>query len=126
MTRCITGGPMMTSWFERALTVCVFFVLGLTLPAFAQDPNAGRSLAANCFTCHGTNGNSAGGVPPSLAGRDRAELFQTMKDFQSGKRPATIMHQHAKGYTDAQLQLIAAYFAAQKPAPARLPAKASS
>jgi sulfide dehydrogenase cytochrome subunit len=47
-----------------------------------------------------------------------------MKDFQSGKRPATIMHQQAKGYTDQQLQLIAAYLAAQKPAPARVPSKA--
>ena len=93
--------------------------------AVAQDLVKGRGLAANCFTCHGTNGNSAGGVPPSLAGRDRAELFQTMKDFQSGKRPATIMHQQAKGYTDEQLQLIAAYLAGLKPAPAPIPAKVS-
>jgi cytochrome c553 len=41
-----------------------------------------------------------------------------MKDFQAGKRPATIMHQHAKGYTDAQLELIAGYFASVKPGPA--------
>lgn len=89
----------------------------------AQDPHAGRNLAASCFTCHGTNGNSVGGVPPSLAGRSSAEIFQTLKDFQSGKKPATIMHQQAKGYTDQQLQLIAAYFASLKPAPARLPSK---
>jgi cytochrome c553 len=96
---------------------------GYAVPAAAQNPNAGRDLAANCFTCHGTNGNSVQGVPPSLAGRDRAELFQTMKDFQSGKRPATIMHQQAKGYTDAQLQLISAYLAGLKPASARTPSK---
>jgi cytochrome c553 len=95
------------------------------LSAVAQDLVKGRSLAANCFTCHGTNGNSAGGVPPSLAGRDPAELFRTMKDFQSGKRPATIMHQQAKGYTDEQLQLIAAYLAQLKSATARIPAKAT-
>ena len=115
----------MKSSIAKGLGLSVLLALVPLLPALAQDSTAGRSLAANCFTCHGTNGNSAGGVPPSLAGRDRAELFQTMKDFQSGSRPATIMHQHAKGYTDAQLQLIAAYFAAQQPAPARLPAKAS-
>ena len=93
------------------------------LPASAQDPASGRSLAATCFTCHGTDGNSAGGVPPSLAGRASSELLQTMKDFQAGKRPASIMHQHARGYTDAQLQAIAAYFGSVKPAPARIPAK---
>jgi len=91
-------------------------------PVLAQDP-AARSLAGTCFTCHGTDGNSVGGVPPSLAGRPGPELFQAMKEFQAGKRPATIMHQQARGYTDPQLQAIAAYFAAVKPAPARVPAK---
>ena len=92
-------------------------------PALAQDPAAGHTLAATCFTCHGTSGNSVQGVPPSLAGRSAAELFQTMKDFQAGKRPATIMHQLARGYTDPQLQAIAAYFASVKPSPAVLPAR---
>ena len=92
-------------------------------PAAAQDTASGRTLAATCFTCHGTEGNSVGGVPPSLAGRSSAELFETLKQFQSGKKPATIMHQQAKGYTDAQLQAIAAYFASAKPAQVRLPSK---
>ena len=93
------------------------------MPASAQDAAAGRSLAATCFTCHGTDGNSVGGVPPGLAGRNAGELFQAMKDFQAGKRPASIMHQQARGYTDPQLQAMSAYFASVKPAPARLPAK---
>jgi cytochrome c553 len=46
-----------------------------------------------------------------------------MKEFQSGKRPATLMHQQARGYTDPQLQAIAAYFASVKPSSPRLPAK---
>ena len=100
-----------------ALAACVAILCSLPA-ALAQEPNSGRALAAACFTCHGTHGNSVQGVPPSLAGRNSAELFQTMKDFQSGKRPATIMHQQARGYTDAQLRAIAAYFAAVKPAPA--------
>jgi cytochrome c553 len=117
-----TGNEMM-----KRLTTCSLALASLLQlpPAAAQDPNAGRNLSAACFTCHGTNANSVGGVPPSLAGRDRAELFQTMKDFQSGKRPATIMHQQAKGYSDEQLQLIAGYISTLKPAPARLPPKAA-
>jgi sulfide dehydrogenase cytochrome subunit len=86
--------------------------------ALAQDPNAARNLAATCFTCHGTDGRSVGGVPPSLAGQNKNYLLQQMRDFRDGKRPATIMHQHAKGYTDAQLDLIAGYFASVKPGPA--------
>jgi cytochrome subunit of sulfide dehydrogenase len=93
-------------------------------PAEAQTSNAGRNLSAACFTCHGTNGNSVGGVPPGLAGRAETELFQIMKDFQSGKRQATVMHQQARGYTDEQLKLLAAYISALKPEAARVPAKA--
>src|SRR2546429_2740203 len=31
-------------------------------------------------------------------------LVSQMKAFQEGKRPATVMHQIAKGYTDAQIE----------------------
>ena len=102
-----------------ALVVCA----PNALSAQPQHPTAGRDLAANCFTCHGTNGNSAGGVPPSLAGRDKGELLRALLDFQSGRRPATIMHQQAKGYTAGQLEAIAGYFASVKPAPPGVPSK---
>lgn len=85
-------------------------------PLHAADANSARALAATCATCHGTDGRSVGGVPPSLAGQSKASLLQSMKDFRDGKRPATIMHQHAKGYSDAQLDEIAGYFANVKPA----------
>lgn len=92
-------------------------IAGAAIPAQAQDPNphAARALAATCFTCHGTEGRSVGGVPPSIAGQSKAALLQQLLDFKAGKRPATIMHQHAKGYTDTQLEQIAGYFAAVKP-----------
>ena len=91
---------------------------GLAAPAEAQNPAQARSLAATCFTCHGSDGRSVGGVPPSLAGMNKDYLLQQMKDFRDGKRPATIMHQHAKGYTDQQLEAIAGYFAGVKAGPA--------
>lgn len=84
-------------------------------PAIAQDAGQTRSLAATCTTCHGTDGISVGGVPPSLAGQSRDYLLQQLKDYKSGKRTGTIMPQHAKGYTDEQLERIAGYFAAIKP-----------
>lgn len=111
--------PSLAPSLAFTLVCCVFPFAS----AAAQDPNAGRNLSAACFTCHGTNGNSTG-VPPSLAGRSRNEIVQAMKDFQSGKRPATIMHQQARGYNDQQLELIAAYIASLKPETARVPPKA--
>jgi cytochrome c553 len=100
---------MATSW------VVALLAAGAAVQAQAQDPNVARSLAATCFTCHGTDGRSVGGVPPALAGRNKGELLQAMKDFKEGKRPATIMHQHAKGYSDQELDLITGYFAGVKP-----------
>lgn len=95
---------------------CLALLLAVpAAPVLGQDTFAARALAATCFTCHGTDGRSVGGVPPSLAGQDRATLLQQLMEFKSGKRAGTVMPQHAKGYTDAQLEQIAAYFAAVKP-----------
>lgn len=85
----------------------------LTASAQAADANLGRNVAANCANCHGTNGRSVGGMA-SLAGMPRDTLIRTMREFREGKRPATIMHQLAKGYTEEQIAAVAAYFAAQK------------
>ena len=78
-----------------------------------SDPNLGRSLAATCANCHGTNGVSVGGVE-SLAGKPKDELVRKMREFKQGTKPATVMTQLAKGYTDEQIEVLAGWFAAQK------------
>lgn len=102
------------------LTTTVFIALSAaSLPFSAVAQNAQqlniRSLAATCANCHGTNGKAQdGSAVVSLAGMPKDYIVKQMKDFQSGARPATIMHQLAKGYSDAQIDQIASYFAAQK------------
>ena len=96
-------------------TVAALALLCCAAAAQAQDTNLARNLAATCANCHGTNGNARGDMPP-LAGVSAERIIAAVNDYKSGNRPATVMHQISKGYTDAQLQLIAAYFAAQKPA----------
>ncbi|OGA73459.1 MAG: hypothetical protein A3G81_06065 [Betaproteobacteria bacterium RIFCSPLOWO2_12_FULL_65_14] len=85
----------------------------LPLAAHAQDNATARSLAAACATCHGTDGRTVNPAVVSLAGLPKDLIVQRMKEFRDGKRPATIMHQLAKGYTDQQTEMIAAHFAAQ-------------
>jgi cytochrome c553 len=82
-------------------------------PAVAQDDIQARDWAASCTGCHGTDGRSVGGIP-GLAGLDRDYIVAVMLEYKADKRPATVMHQHAKGYSDAQIERIAAFFAAQK------------
>ena len=102
----------------RAGCAAVLLTTGFAGGAAAQDPAYARNLASTCFTCHGTDGRSVGGIPPSLAGQDKNHLLLQLKDFREGKRPATLMHQQAKGYSDQQLEAIAGYFAGTKPGPA--------
>lgn len=79
------------------------------------DARAARYLAANCANCHGTAGTAQGAMP-SLAGQQKSYIVEQMRLYRDGKRPATIMHQLAKGYTDQQIELIADHFSRQKPA----------
>ena len=94
------------------------FVLIATLLAaqgFAlAQPSAGARLAANCVACHGTNGATKGDTLPPLAGQPQQALSAALHAFKSGARQSTIMTQIAKGYTDEQIELLSAYFAAQK------------
>jgi cytochrome subunit of sulfide dehydrogenase len=89
----------------------------LPLGAWAQDQQQlyVKSLAATCANCHGTNGKATeGSSVVSLAGLPKDYIITQMKAFKSGERPATIMHQLSKGYSDAQIEQVASYFAAQK------------
>jgi cytochrome c553 len=95
----------------RIALVCAAVFAAAPLAVNAQD--AGRSLAASCAMCHGTTGHSVGGNEP-LAGMGKDDLMRKFNEFRSGAKPATIMHQISKGYTDQQVDQIATYFAAQK------------
>jgi cytochrome subunit of sulfide dehydrogenase len=97
------------------LTALAF--LAAAAPAFAQDAQALnlRALAATCANCHGTQGQAVPNATlPGLAGLPASYISEQMKAFKAGTRPATVMHQLAKGYSDAQIESIAAYYAAQK------------
>jgi sulfide dehydrogenase cytochrome subunit len=89
-----------------ALLACV------AVQAHAQDRP--RQLASACAICHGTDGRGDGKVLPPLAGMPREHIASQMRAFRDGQRPATVMHQIAKGYSDGQIDALAAFFAAQK------------
>ena len=96
------------------LTLAIAALAAFPLAAGAQDLTVARSLASTCANCHGPQGRSATSTVESLAGRPKGEIVQAMQAFKSGAKPATVMHQLAKGYTDQQIEMIAGYFAAQK------------
>lgn len=65
--------------------------------------------AASCMACHGTDGR-AEGTGLTIGARPAPELYRLMLEFKSGRLKATIMHQHAKGYSDEELKRITEYF----------------
>jgi sulfide dehydrogenase cytochrome subunit len=91
---------------------------GAPAPAFAPSHltgNGPRAMAMTCAPCHGTNGTTAPGAPfRPLAGRSQGETIEILGQFKAGTRPATVMHQIAKGFTDDEIAAIAAYFEAQR------------
>ncbi len=88
-------------------------VLAFVGPAHAQEA-AARNLAAACAICHGTDGRAATKDVVPLAGLPAAHIASQMRAFRDGQRPATVMHQIAKGDNDQQIDALAAWFAAQK------------
>lgn len=87
-------------------------VAAFASPVLAQDYKA-RAWAASCAACHGTNGRSEGEIP-ALAGKKKEDLLKKLKEAKAGEpKTLTVMHQHAKGYTDEQLERLADYFSKQ-------------
>ena len=86
-------------------------------PNFAPpnlSPKGVQSMASACSMCHGTQGRPvAGSSVAGLAGRSRDDLVQAMGQFKAGQRSATVMHQIAKGYSDAEIAALADHFSTQ-------------
>jgi len=86
--------------------------VALLLPQGVRADDGAR-LAATCTACHGTDGHTLGDALPPLAGQPIEALLASLRAFKSGERSATVMTQIAKGYSDEQLERIAAFFAGQ-------------
>jgi cytochrome subunit of sulfide dehydrogenase len=93
-------------------------LLAMALPSLAKDVTTlrTRALAATCAHCHGTDGHAVQGEALiKLAGLPQDYILGQLMAFRSGQRPATIMHQITKGYSQEQLETLAVYFSKQKP-----------
>ena len=69
--------------------------------------------AAACTGCHPSSTRVTSPVP-RLAGLDRAAIIRALQDFRSGQRAGTVMDRIAKGFTDEEIQAIAAWYATQR------------
>ena len=99
----------MKKWITTGASLALITLSGLA----SADALQVRSMAASCSACHGTSGIAQPGME-TLAGRPKDDLLKKMRDFKTGKKPATLMHQLSIGFSDEQLEQLAGYFAALK------------
>ena len=93
--------------FSKQLLVVIIFSASFNAVAHEGHENlSARAMAANCASCHGTNGKAQAGMP-KLAGLGKEYFIEQMQNFKAGKRPATLMHQIAKGFDDKQIAQMA-------------------
>ena len=82
--------------------------IAAAVTAWAQPP-AG---AAACSGCHPASARVTSRVV-RLNGLEREAIVRAMQEFRSGQRAGTVMDRIAKGFTDEEIQALAAWFAAQ-------------
>jgi len=94
----------------RFVAAAIGFVSIAAVVVASAEPPPG---AAACSGCHPASTRVTSPVP-RLAGRDAAAIVKAMQDFRSGARIGTVMDRIAKGFTDEEIQAIAAWYATQK------------
>lgn len=96
---------------SRSVPFCLAALLLICGTAAARETGEilrGEVLASTCFSCHGTDGKSAGSIP-AINGIPAESLRRSLQEFRDGRRPATVMDRHAKAYTDEEIASIADY-----------------
>ena len=79
----------------------------------AQSNAPAPVLSITCTGCHGPEGHSPGPMP-SLYGRSAESVAEILVEFKHDRRPATVMGRIAKGFSDEEIQRLAAEVARWK------------
>jgi cytochrome c553 len=99
-------------------------------PAATPAPApAAPARAEACASCHGPDGNSRDPAVPSLAGQQAAYLSLQLVQYREDRRQDDRMSPFAKDLSDADVEALAAWYAARRPkggGRALAPAKAAA
>ena len=97
----------MKKWMLGCITLLLISPLGQ-----AGEPPA---KAQTCVACHGKTGVSNNPEWPNLAGQQAGYLAVQLRAFRDGQRANPAMAPFVNGLTDAEIDALAAFYAAQKP-----------
>ncbi len=94
------------------------FILSALLVAASMSAYAGEDLrafmlSASCAACHGTDGESPDSIP-TIQGKSAKYIADKLKQYKADKGSPTVMNRLAKGYSDEEIEQIAAWFEARE------------
>ena len=105
----------MKNWLTLSLGLLVSIT---SLSALAEgDVAAGKEKAAQCASCHGTDGNSLNPEWPKLAGQHAGYLVKQLQYFEAGERENATMKPMASVLDARGREDVAAYYASQEVSP---------
>ena len=110
-----------------AILFLAALAVGVSLVVLAEDENSAsevdqrqaKMLAVACYNCHGTDGSYGEDGVPAIAGVPSSILRAQLLAFKAGQMPnTTVMNRLVGGYSEAELAVLADYFADKSPADA--------
>ena len=97
---------------KKVMVTAVIGIAGLlsvsSINAKDMEISKGSVIAATCYTCHGTFGDSTGDIP-GITGMSGTRIKTLMMEYRDKKRASTVMGRHASGYTDEEIADVASY-----------------
>lgn len=91
-----------------------YAVLGMS---GSSDAKVQGLVTETCASCHGVDGNSLVPEFPKLAGQQQVYLSREMADYKEGRRHSEVMAPMVASLSEEDIAKLAAYYAAQEPAP---------
>lgn len=103
--------------YMNKIAVVFIWIISLTQVTIANAVSIekGQTKASTCVACHGINGNSIVPSFPKLAGQNQSYLLKQLQDFKSGNRVDVLMQGIAAPLTNADMENLSVYYAAQTP-----------
>lgn len=72
---------------------------------------ASNDALAACVACHGEEGRGVVPQPPALSGQHQDYLEYALEQYRDGSRSGTVMSAFATSLSDADIAMLAAYYA---------------
>ncbi len=94
--------------------IAAFYTVQKSRPA-EKGQTIVQDLTEKCNRCHTTDTDNPALVVPRIRGQDRDYLIMALRAYRDDRRESSTMHKMSLPYSDAIIESVASYYAAQPP-----------